>query len=114
MRSILLVMFCLILVGMLLITTWASLDRSMLDAGSELMTYPWFIATLADAYFGFLTFYAWVAYRETSGLKRVVWFILIMTLGNIAMAVYMLIQLMTWRSGQPADLLLRASTTPAR
>ena len=47
MRSILLVMFCLILVGMLLITTWASLDRSMLDAGSELMTYPWFIATLA-------------------------------------------------------------------
>ena len=113
MRSLLLVMFCCILAGMLLITSWASLDRSMLDAGSELMSYPWFIATLADAYFGFLTFYAWVAYRESTWFKRIVWFILIMTLGNIAMAIYLIIRLVAWRSGQPADLLLRAKAAPA-
>ena len=45
----------LVLVGMLTVTTVASLDRGVFDAGAELWPDPWFKATLADAYFGFLT-----------------------------------------------------------
>jgi len=71
---------------------------------------PWFIATLFDAYFGFLWFWLWVAYKETSWLARIVWLALILTLGNIAMASYMLIQLFRLSAGAKIeDLLLRRS-----
>ena len=92
-RTILLVLFGGILAAMLAVTTYASLDRSILNVGPELLTDPWFHATLADAYFGFVTFYVWVAYKEVSWVRRVLWFVLIMTLGNIAMSIYVLIQL---------------------
>ena len=57
---------------------------------AELPSHPWFIATLFDTYFAFLTFYCWVAYKETSNGARVIWLIAILLLGNIAMAIYML------------------------
>jgi hypothetical protein len=71
---------------------------------------PWFVATCADAYCGFLTFYVWVFYKERSTVSRVVWFLAVMGLGNIAMAVYVLVQLLRLRRGDSWDqLLLRGS-----
>jgi len=71
-------------------------------------THPWFIATLFDTYFGFLTFFLWVAYKEANWLRSILWFILIVFLGNIAMASYMLIQLFRVSSeARLADVLLR-------
>lgn len=92
-RTTLVLLFTAILVAMLAVTTYASLDRSILNVGAELTYDPWFQATLADAYFGFLTFFAWVAYKEPGIWRKVIWFVLIMTLGNIAMSAYVLIQL---------------------
>jgi len=43
----------------------------------------WTIATLMDAYFGFLTFYVWVFFKEVRALPRIAWFIAIMLLGNM-------------------------------
>ena len=83
--------FSFVLVSMLCATSWASLQVSLLRIPHEVATHPWFIATLFDCYFGFLTFYVWVAYKETSMLARVLWLIAILLLGNIAMSVYMLI-----------------------
>lgn len=60
----------------------------------------WFQATLADAYFGFLSFFVWVAYREKSALARVGWFIGIMLLGNIAMSAYALIAIWKWKADE--------------
>ena len=100
-------LFTLILIGMIWVTVRASLDRSVFDAG-EVIEDPWGLATLFDAYFGFITFYAWVAYREATALARGVWFVLIMALGNIAMAVYMLLLLRLLPSDAgPSDILLR-------
>ena len=93
MRLLLTVIFSLILLGMVWVTVVASLERNVFTAGSELMTDAWFRATLADAYFGFVTFYVWVAYRERSWTGRILWLIAIMLLGNMAMAVYGLWQL---------------------
>lgn len=93
------ILFSLILAAMIAVTTWAGSKRNLFEAGGELVRNPWGVATLFDAYFGFLTFYAWVAYKERSILARVVWFVLIMTLGNIAMAVYVLLKLF----GMPAN-----------
>ncbi len=68
---------------------------------------PWAWATLYDAYFGFLTFFCWVAWRERSSAVKVWWFILIMALGNIAMSLYVLIQLFRLRPDEPVAALFR-------
>ena len=106
MRRMLIVLFAGILGVMIYVTFAASLERSVFVAGAELWTDPWFKATLADAYFGFITFFVWVAYKERSNFARVVWFVLIMTLGNIAMSIYMLIKLSKMKSGDSIETLL--------
>ena len=99
-----------ILVGMLVVTTTASLKQPLWE-WTGLVVEPdrwWTYATLADAYFGFLTFYAWVFYKETRAVTRAAWFVAIMLLGNIAMAAYVLRQLALLPAGAPlSQLLLR-------
>ena len=85
--------FLFILVTMLCATIWASYQCPLWKTPQALVTHPWFIATLFDCYFGFLTFYAWVFYKETHWLARTGWLIAILLLGNIAMSTYMLITL---------------------
>ena len=51
---------------------------------------PW---ALHDAYFGFITFFCWVTWRETSLISKMVWPILNMLLGNIALSLYVLLRL---------------------
>ncbi|MGZ5446061.1 MAG: DUF1475 family protein [Thermoanaerobaculia bacterium] len=102
------ILFIVVLVSMIAVTTWAGSERNLFEAGGELLRNPWGVATLADAYFGFLTFYVWVAYKERTVLARVAWFILIMALGNIAMSFYVLLQLFRMpASGSIGQLLLR-------
>jgi hypothetical protein len=84
------ILFGLILVAMLAVTVAASLERGVFEAAGELWGDPWFRATLADAYFGFLTVYVWIAYRERGWPRRLLWFVLLMALGNIAIAGYLL------------------------
>jgi hypothetical protein len=111
MRTILIAMFGAILACMLAVTTYASLERSVFQAGMPLLSDRWFQATLCDAYFGFLTFYVWVAYRERRWPARLIWFVLIMTLGNIAMSAYVLIRLFRLKPGEGwAEFLLREGT----
>lgn len=85
--------FAFVLVCMLACTSWASLQCPLWETPRVLVTHPWFIATLFDCYFGFLTFYVWLAYKETSLLARLLWLVAILLLGNIAMSIYMLITL---------------------
>ena len=87
------IVFSAVLIAMLCVTTWASSIVALWDTPRAVATHPWFIATLFDTYFGFLTFYCWVAYKESTNIARVVWLIAILLLGNVAMAAYMLRQL---------------------
>jgi hypothetical protein len=99
--------FVLVLVAMVGVTTWASMDRSVFEAGN-LLRDRWGVATLFDAYLGFLTFYLWLFYKEPRWAPRLVWLVLILGLGNIAMAAYALIQLFRLPAGGTVeDLLLR-------
>lgn len=68
---------------------------------------PWAWATLYDAYFGFITFFCWVAWRERSLAAKTAWFILIMLLGNMAMSLYVLIQLFTMKPDDSGSALFR-------
>lgn len=99
----------IILASMLAVTSWASSVVALWNIPREMISHPWFIATLFDAYFGFLLFWFWVVYKERSVLKRVVWLIAILLFGNIAMAIYLLIQLYRVpASASIQDVLLRA------
>ena len=108
MKLVLKLLFAGILIYMVSMTAWVSLHKSILLSRSEFSWAhsPWAVATLFDAYFGFVTFYAWVFYKETSWLARMVWFVAIMGLGNIAMSSYVLIQLFKVRAEQPASAIL--------
>ena len=101
----------LVLAGMLLVTTVASLDRGVFAAGAELWPDPWFKATLADAYFGFLTVYLWIAYKENSLGRRILWLFLLLTLGNIAIAGYLMFQTFRLRPGDGVEELLLRRTS---
>ena len=108
MKLVLKILFAAILIYMVGMTSWVSLHKSILASGDEFSwaRSPWAVATLFDAYFGFVTFYAWVFYKEARWLPRIFWFLLIMGLGNIAMSSYVLIQLFRLRPEQPASAIL--------
>ncbi|MEN3942081.1 DUF1475 family protein [Prosthecobacter sp. SYSU 5D2] len=102
------IFFIIVLLSMLAVTTWASKQIPLWKIPYETWTHPWWIATLFDAYWGFLTFYCWIVYKEVSWIARGAWFIAVLLLGNIAMAVYALIQLFKVPLNSRAeDVLLR-------
>lgn len=97
-------LFTVIILSMLAVTSWASAHQALGDfARSATFTEPWVIATLFDAYWAFIAFYVWVAWKERSLAARVLWFIAIILLGNIAMAAYMLAQLCAVPARGPLD-----------
>lgn len=108
MISFLKIFFLTVLVSMLCVTGWAGGECALWKIPRAVATHPWFIATLFDTYWAFLTFYCWVFYKEVSGLSRILWLLAILLLGNIAMAGYMLLRLFKLPSGSKMeDLLLR-------
>ena len=78
---------------MLAVTARAGMHCAVWAIPCEVSGHPWFIATLFNAYWGFLTFYCWVAWKEGGWAGRVLWLAAILLFGNIAMALYALIQL---------------------
>jgi hypothetical protein len=107
--------FCLaVLALMLYVTISASLQQDIVTATRGLWPDFWFRATLADAYCGFLFFWLWVAWREQTVLRGALWFVLIMLLGNIAMACYLLIQLRNWQPGDGVAGLLTGNASRNR
>jgi hypothetical protein len=101
-------MFTCIFVVMIGVTLWAGSRSSLLDPAvrAAFNAQPWAIATLFDAYSGFLTFYVWVAYRERGLALKILWLALILLLGNIAMSFYVLLQLFRMKPGEPLSSLL--------
>jgi len=109
-RAALRLLFGTILVTMIGVTTWASLRQPVWQWGGLTLAPDngWTIATLCDAYFGFVTFYVWLAWKERRWLPRVAWLIAILLLGNMAMATYVLLQLRRLPNGEPMATLLTA------
>ena len=88
--------FGIVVVTMLCVTSWASAHVPLWETPRAVVMHPWFIATMFDTYFGFLTFFVWLAVsRNLAGRAAAAWLIWILLLGNIAMASYVL--LIVWR-----------------
>jgi len=114
MRIFLKCLFAGIFLWMVGMTIDVSLHKSLLLAGSEFswVASPWAVATLFDAYFGSTTFYVWVSFKESTIAGKVLWFVLIMCLGNIAMSAYILLQLFRLKPEEPlSNLLLKTQSS---
>lgn len=110
MRLFLKLLFVAILLTIVSVNLWAGMQINLFDAWPDYKQNPWALATLWDAYLSFLIFYVWVAYREQTWFGRVLWFVLIMGLGSITMALYVLIALQRLGRDEPAWKIL---TRPA-
>jgi hypothetical protein len=105
MKLILKILFGAIFLVMLWINVEAALAMNILASFALFGTNPWAVATLYDAYCGFLTFYVWVAYKARAPWTRVTWLVLVM--GNLAMSVYVLKELMRLKRDEPAWTMLQ-------
>lgn len=109
------ILFGFILVSLTAWNLWVSTRQPVWQWGG-LTTPPdnlWTIATLIDAYYGFITFYVWVLWKERRVVPRILWFVAIMLLGNIAMSAYVLRQLARMSPGDSMSTLLCARHGPA-
>jgi hypothetical protein len=95
-----------VLLGMIVLTVVAVRESSLTEAGAVLWQDAWFRLTLADAYFGFLIVYLWVWYKERRLWPKLAWLLLFVTLGNMAVSAYILIQLFKVRPGDLVESLL--------
>jgi len=106
MRKLLMAISAAIFVMMVAVTVRSGLEMSISAAWDDYAANPWAVATLYDAYSGFTLYWLWVAFRERSWGPRIVWLILIMTLGNIATSAYLFWQLWRLRPDEPVANLL--------
>ncbi len=60
------------------------------DDASAMWSLPWGRVALIDLYAGLAIFGAWVAVRETSIGRIVLWWIALATLGNLAAGAYLI------------------------
>ena len=108
MRRTLILLFGWILVSLFGYTVWASTQQPVWE-WQGLMRAPdrwWTIATLIDAYYGFITFFVWVCFKESTAAGRIGWFVAIMLTGNMAMAIYVLLQILRLKPDQPLSAIL--------
>ena len=87
-------LFIVVVASMLAVTSWASMHQSLgAFAHGPVIRDPWVVATLLDAYWAFIGVHVWVAWKEQSLPARVLWFVALIALGNIAVACYFLREL---------------------
>jgi hypothetical protein len=85
--------FSFVIVCMTAVIVWASSRCALFDIPREVFSHPWFIATLLDAYFAFIAFWVWVAWKEGTNAAKGFWLVAILLWGNPAIAGYMLLEL---------------------
>ena len=118
-RRLLTAYFILVLVAMTWVSWYAStaptitsLPKYAALAGKEginvikgfetVCAEPWGLATMFDAYFGFLAFWLYVAWRERTVGARLGWLVALLLLGNFAIAADALLCLK--QAGDESDL----------
>ena len=93
MISFLKLLFTLLFAWMCYVVITTSLKSNLFAQWDYLGSIPWMKATLCDFYTNVLVIYVWVCYKEIKLLPKMIWLILLVTLGSIATCAYVLIQL---------------------
>lgn len=72
--------------------------------GSEILGLAWGRVTLVDLYVGLGLFGTWVAFREKSWTRTIIWWVFLFVLGNLTAAVY--VAFASMRAESPREVLL--------
>ena len=91
------------LVAMGLAIVWAAATGDFGAEGSAIWALPWGKVSLIDIYVGLAFFGAWIAFREESLWKVLLWWAGLVVLGNFTAALYLAIASFT--SDRPKELL---------
>ena len=83
----------LCLSAMTIILFYALMSGNFVEEGRRLLSMPWGIVSLVDLYAGFTLFSCWIAYRERSISRSMLWIFLVMVLGFWAGALYTVVTL---------------------
>ena len=94
------ILFGLLFVWMCYTVISTSIESNLFKQWDFLGSIPWMKATLWDFYANVTVIFLWVCYKENSIALRILWLILLVTLGSIASCAYVLIQLFRLRRGQ--------------
>jgi len=100
MISFLKLLFTLLFAWMCYVVITTSLKSNLFAQWDYLGSIPWMKATLCDFYTNVLVIYVWVCYKENKLLPKIIWLILLVTLGSIATCAYVLIQLFKLKPGE--------------
>jgi len=87
------IIFSLLFVWMCYVVITTSLKSNLFEQWDYLGSIPWMRATLWDFYTNVLVIFVWVCYKEKTLALKIVWLILLVTLGSIASCAFVLIQL---------------------
>ena len=114
MRSFLKILLGILCCYMTYVVVSTSIQSNLIAEWSNLAQIPWMTATLKDFYANTLVIFLWIAYKEQGMLARIVWLLLIVGLGSIAVTAYVLLQLFKLKPGESTEkILLRVPAAPS-
>lgn len=87
------ILFSIVLVWMCYIVITTSLNHSLFKEWNYLGSIAWMRATLWDFYANELVIYVWICYKEKNWALKILWLVLLFTLGSIGSCLFVLIQL---------------------
>jgi len=97
MISFLKILFSIVFAWMCYVVVSTCLQHSLFKEWDYLGSIAWMRATLWDFYANILVIYVWICYKESNWVWKIVWLILLITLGSLASCAYVLIQLFKLR-----------------
>jgi hypothetical protein len=106
MKNILIFLFSVVCIWVLFIVIDTSFQSNLFTEWNYLSAIPWMQATLWDFYANIFVLLVWVYYKESSIVLKVLWTVLFVTLGSIAVTGYVLIQLFQLKPGEGLEKVL--------
>jgi len=100
------IFFSVLSLSMAYIVITTSMESNLIQEWSFLGSIPWMRATLIDFYFNIAVLYAWVLYKETGWMSRIIWLLLFVGLGSITVTLYVVLQLMKLKPGEGIEQVL--------
>ena len=94
------ILFSLIFVWMCYTVISTCLSNNLFREWDFLGGIPWMRATLWDFYANVTVIFVWLCYKENKLYLKLIWLILLVTLGSIASCAYVLIQLFKLKPGE--------------
>lgn len=94
------VLFSLLLVWMCYTVISTSINSNLFSQWDFLGSIPWMRATLWDFYTNVTVIFVWLCYKENQLYLKLIWLVLLATLGSIASCAYILIQLFKLKPGE--------------